>query len=450
MTDFNPSNCEIIKAVIITHAKDKSSDINAIIGKINFSQSIASSSWSGSAVIYDTTGFLESFPLRGEEQLNLKLKSNDLNYEVNLKTQIYKIDNVSTMPNNGGVVYTIHFVSKASYESGKRSITKSYKDLTASTIAKEIFKEYYTKYSPSNDKESLPYDTIKYNISGDNNKGRRLYVQPTNGYLRVVVPSYVTSKAMKFIATKSYSVNAPSSSYRFFETFDSYFFVTDEFLIKSAINNKKVINLFYDTFISLDPKMALDQIRTIETFSNPDRVNVGSDISNGGYRNTIMEIDYVRRKINENQFDFTKDAKYIDTTGNQSKISSDIHTKQFIDDTFNEENAKTAIIFKDYSQEGDIPSNLRADQYYSEIISRRISQQHHMNSISIDIGLKGRLDITAGNIINIKASKFSGSSDKERNQQLSGNYLVHTINHDIDKGVLTTSAKLIKYDWSTD
>jgi hypothetical protein len=451
MAEFNPSNCQILEASIRSHGKPKGTNINGMIGNISFTQSINMTSWMGSITVHDNSGFLENYPLRGEEELILKLNSLDLNYEIDLNAQIYKINNMSTTENNDGVVYTLHFMSKASYAAGTRRIIKSFKDQSASEIVGSLFKEYVSNYSQQKRvDEELPFSTKKYNLIGDDNRGRRLYIQPTNGYLRAIIPNYGTNQAMRFISSKSFSVNAQSSSYRFFETFEGYYFVTDEFLIKSAIsNNDKVINLFYDSFVSLDPKKMSDQIRTIETLSNTKRVDVGFDTHGGGYVNKVIEIDYVRRKVNENVFDYTKDAKYIDTTGNIPKISSDIHSPEFIKDTFNEENAKRFLVFKDYSQEGDMASNLRADQYYSEIISRRTSQQHHMSSIEISIGLKGRLDISAGSIININATGFSGSNDKKPNKQISGNYLVYSVSHDINKDILKTSANLIKYDWST-
>lgn len=449
-SDFNPSNCQIVQANIRTYSKTKAIDIAPMIGRIAFSQSIASPAWSGSATIVDGVGLLESFPLRGEEELDITLTSLDLNYTVELKTQIYKIDNVATTEINDGVSFNVYFVSKTSYNAGLRSITKSFRDKKASTIASQIFNDYYSEYNPLPVNESLPFDAKKYNLSGLHNKGRHLIVQPTNGALRTIIPSYGGGQAMNFLTRKSFSIITPSSSYKFFETFDGYHFVTEEFLIKNAIENKKIIKLFYDAFVSLEPSRAADQISTIETFLNSNRVDVLADINNGGYKSIVMEIDYIRRKVNENIFDFTEDAKYIDTTGAKTKISNDIHTGEFIKNTFNEENCKTVLIYKDYSQEGDIPGDLRADQYYSEIISRRLSQQHHMNSIGINIGIKGRLDITAGNLININASNFSGSADKKQNNQLSGNYLVQSVSHEVDKGILETVARLIKYDWSNE
>jgi hypothetical protein len=453
MSDFNTSGYDIISAEITSHSdKNKSFDIHPLIISIDLSQSILKSMWEGSISVLDYTSFLEKFPLRGEEELRLNLKTYDTGYEIDLNCQIYKINNVKATENNNGVTYVLHFVSKASYIASTKKVTKSYRDIPCSSIVKKIFKEKYANCKDPNNiiKEVLPFSTKKFKLLGDKNKGRNLYIQPTNGAMRTVIPNYSTQTAINFLKKKSHSEITPSSSYRFFETFDGYFFVTDEYLIRYAIDNNEIEKLNYNAFIELDPERVIDQVRNIETLANPTRVDVGTAIHNGAYMNNVIEIDLLRRKVNNNFFNYDNDARNIDTSGNQAKISSDAHTIQFIKDTFNRENAKRVIVYKDYSQEGDIPGSLRSDQYYNEIISRRLSQNYHMNSISVNIILKGRLDISAGSMVKISANNFSADKKKEENGQLSGNYLVETINHSFKNGLLSTTARLIKYNWSKD
>ena len=449
MDEFSPGICKVLEASIFSYEKNKSIDITAMIGRVAFTQSIYSAAWLGSVTVLDTIGLLENFPLRGEEDFHLKLEAADLEFVVELKTRIYKIGNVETLEANKGLTYTIEFVSKTTYDASTRRVITSYKDQTGSSIIESLFKRYFSDFKTStniNGKE-LPYNTKQYSLNGEHNKGRKLYVQPTNGKLRVVIPNYTADKAMKFITLKSYSATTTSSSFRFFETFEGYFFGTEEFLIKYAIDNKNVIEMFYDAYVVLNPKTVEQQVRTIETLSNNKRVDVPSDIHNGGYMNTVIEVDYVRRKVNELVFDYSNDAKFIDSAGKVTKISPDMHSEKFIADTFTKENSMRMMVFKDYSQEGDIPGNLRGDQHYNEIASRRIAHQHHINEVGVTIGLKGRLDIAAGNLIFINASKFSGNKIKEPNNKLSGNYLVATVTHVVDKGILQTVASLIKFSW---
>jgi hypothetical protein len=73
--------------------------------------------------------------------------------------------------------------------------------------------------------------------------------------------------------------------------------------------------------------------------------------------------------------------------------------------------------------------------------------QYHLNSTAISVDLKGRLDIQAGNVVNISVKDLDQSKDKKDNNQLSGNYLVHTVKHAVDGGNLRTSLRLVKYNW---
>ena len=85
--EFNPSRCEIIKAIITSHDDSQRLDVSGnFIGKFKLSQSMTSVAYKGSAFCLDTQGILESFPLRGEEKLELHIKAFDLGTTIKLKT----------------------------------------------------------------------------------------------------------------------------------------------------------------------------------------------------------------------------------------------------------------------------------------------------------------------------------------------------------------------------
>ena len=65
-------------------------------------------------------------------------------------------------------------------------------------------------------------------------------------------------------------------------------------------------------------------------------------------------------------------------------------------------------------------------------------------------GLKGRLDIRPGMIVDLDIKNLDGiSSTVGINQSVSGRYLVQTTVHSRDdEGTLNTMLKLAKFDWS--
>lgn len=461
---FKPSEVDIVSVKLTNYAGDKSLEISAQVFSMAFSQSIASTSWSGMMQVLDTSGLLEKFPLRGEETLDILLHAKDLDYEVKLKCHLHKIDRVETTQNADGVTFTAHFMSKTSFNAGNKKVSRGYTEFTSAEIAELVFKSFYNEIkhvAPKGESDKQPYKGKKYSLIGVNDSVRdvrkHLFVQPSSGTLRSVIPNYPSADAMLFCARRAFSPNSISSSFRFFETLNSYEFVTDEYLIKRATDSQngkatKIKYLAYGAIGTIDPREPIGQIETIETFTNPNRINVANDVYSGGYKNNIFEIDLTRRKVSVKEFDYTKNGSFIGMSGVQPKIGEGIHTQKFIDDTFTTNNSKRMLMFKDYSSANDITNKdttLRPDQHYPEIVSNRVAYNHHISSTPVVVTLRGRFDITAGHVVSVDAKGFSGNRDSNDNDQLSGKYLVHTAVHSINDDTLTTNLSLIKYDWSS-
>ena len=455
MEGFNPSACQIEEAIIRKPNGD-TKNITALIAKFALSQSIENISYRGMLEIYDGVGVLENFGLRGEEELAIVVKCMDFNTVLKLRTQLYKIDNLNRSDDGGSLSYTLHFISQTSYKAELQKITEAFRDKTGGQIAEDIFKRYYSKIekvNPRNDilSEKLPTDfkAKKFKILSD--KGRRFYSQGSDGNLQLIIPNYRPSKALQFVAGKSFSQQSVSNSYRFFENFDGYHFVTDEFLMeKAASNPEQILDLYYFPIVSKNPIEGFDQAKVVESMTQLKRVHTGDDLYSGGYANKVVEIDLLQHKVDFRTFNYLDNVNYFTGAG-KSALKDDAHSEDFIKKTFTEKNARQFMVFRDYSGPGHIETEakdriVRGDQFYSEIVSNRIAYNHHLNSSKVSATLKGRLDIQAGNVVAVILPEVSISDDKTKlNKQMGGKYLVHTVTHTVDENVLTTQLTLIKY-----
>jgi hypothetical protein len=108
------------------------------------------------------------------------------------------------------------------------------------------------------------------------------------------------------------------------------------------------------------------------------------------------------------------------------------------------------MIFRNYTRQGDMASTLRADEKLAEIVHNRVSYYHHLNNTSVMAGLKGRLDIRPGMIVDLQIKNLDGiSASIGINQTMSGRYLVQSTMHSRDdEGTLNTMLKMAKFDWS--
>lgn len=478
MTDiYNPGICEVTKALVTPYdgVEANSYDITGIITAFSIQQSIARTSISGTITVLDTVGLLERMPIRGEETLDLKIKSYDLQTERELKACIYKIDNVSPFQPGNGITYTLHFLSKHTFDANLNYFIKSYNNTKGSDIVLNIFKKYYGQVSNptviDSEKEYIPDNSKKYNLERNApvDAQRYFYLQETFGDMSVIIPRLSPAEAIGFICERSFSNETVSSSYRFFETFDGYHFVTDEWLLEKARGGSEIKSFNYNSHVDKNPEAALGAISSIEVFSNPRRVDVASEMMGGSYQNTILEIDLLRHKVNRKDYsylqsdaEFIKDNKdninlnktkkvskrFTTLSGNAATAAIDIHTEKFITDKFNADNSKRFMVIKDYTGKSSGSGKSRNNTFYTELAAYRNMYTRHLNSTQVTIGLKGRLDLNAGEVININVKEFDIGGEAKKNRQLSGRYLIHSISNVVESGVLNTVCQIVKYDYS--
>jgi hypothetical protein len=455
---YNPGICDISKAELTPYdnSNGRSFDITALITSVTISQSIYSPSISGSLSVIDNIGLLERIPLRGEETLDLKLKSYDIQTTREIKGIIYKIDNVVPIESGNGLSYTLHFLSKHTFDANINYFIKSFKNMEGSDIALNIFKKYYSSISESNDvnKEYLPEDSKKYKLKKDSNLDvqRYFYLQKTHGKISAIIPRLAPSEAIGFITERSFSDKDLSSAFRFFETYDGYYFVTDEWLLEKARGQNSIKSFDYVQYLNKDPADANVTVNTIESFSNPKRVDFSSEMIQGSYNNTVFEVDLLRHKANRKDFSYLgKDGligRFKTMTGASATSAIDIHSEKFIRDKFTTENAKRFMVIRDYTQKVSDSGLSRDNTFYTEMSAFRNMYTRHLNATKVTIGMRGRLDLNAGEVININVREFDSAGQPKRNRQLSGRYLIQTVLHNIDKGVISTVCQICKYDYS--
>ncbi len=489
--DYNPSMATIERAVLFTYGTPPGGEgvnITAMITGFSLQQSIEQNSYLGTILVEDRVGLLENAlpttkddarstgytdrnltPLRGEERLQLTVKGYDLSTIVNMDVRVYKIDGISPTSNGDGKTFSMHFTSTVSFNTIGKRICEPMYDMFASTAARKVFDNYYDKLTKTdnyflgvnsagnqtkkkNDERFFVTDAYTLKSEPD----RTFFVQRTEGTKRLLIPNLNPAESMNFLTRESFSTKSASCTYRFFETVDGYYFVTDEWLIKYAdVNESEIIPLTYDPYGSMDPRQTETHIRQVEGLSYPLRVDTSADFFSGGYRNNVIEIDINRRRVINNRFNYLEDANFLDInnkkTQRNDRVEDDVHSEPFLKDWFNKDSERTFMVVRDYGTQPNASPIVKNEQYFSEIVSNRIAYNHHINRTPLTLELKGRLDIKAGKVIDlsIKEQSALSTSKKDPHQQLSGRYLVKESLHTLEDNVLSTKLSVTKFDWST-
>lgn len=438
-------------------------DITGLIPSLDINASTGSETMYGSIRIIDSVGLLEQTPLRGEEQIILEIAdSKTINENGGAESGvveepyrfigfIYKIDNVTTKDTNDASMYDMHFVSYQSFKAGTYEIIRSFKDKPASEIAKTVFDDYY--------------DTATFV-----DEKKKIIIEDTSGDIRCTIPRMRPEEAMEFISKRSFSaLESPSCTYRFFESSRGYHFVTDEHLFRLA--EKEPERKFEFTFLDAIPdtlEFFETQLNNLESIENSKRISTFDDIYNGAYRNKVIEIDILRRETNliddTGQFNYFENRdKYFDVR--QTRNLTDRHTKEFIEKVHrktatngrNEDVQKTFLVVSNFDrgrEDSTEEKTFPAETHYSDIISNRQSYSKHIESITVNAVGPGRMDITAGDIINLSVKKFILSDGDrasfEPNLHLSGRYIVRSVNHRMERDEMKNYYTLVKKDWLND
>jgi len=435
-------------------------DITLLIPSITFVSSIESETMYGSAKIIDSVGLLDGTdsrpPLRGEEQIIFEIADSKIineNGGINniipdnlyrFVGYVYKIDNVETKEINDSMSYDIHFVSYQSFKAGTYKITRAFIDKPVSSIVETIFKDYYRNN-----------DTLGYIPSQDR---KDLFLEQTQGVYRCTIPKMRSEEAMDFLSKRSYSNLSPSCLFRFFENSRGYHYVTDEELYRLADADET--RKFTFTYGDAIPN-ALDyfdsQLNNLEVLGSPKRVNSFDDIYNGAYNNKVYEIDILSRRLNlldnTNQYKYFEERdRYLSKGKFQQFV--DRHSNNFIDSIHrgSEDVQKSWLVIQNYTEGEKSGENaMQAETFYAEIISNRQAYKKHIESITINARGPGRLDVTAGDIVtlDIKQLRFADNSESlEPNKHLSGEYIVKSVVHLMDKEEMYNEYVLIKREWS--
>ena len=456
MSDFSPAKCEITKAIITSYGRENvaSEDISAIIGAFDIEHGIGKVALTGSITVLDTTGFLEMFPLRGEETLDLEIKSYDLQTVRKIKAHIYRITDIE--PNNltKGVTYTLHWISNISWSALQRKIIKAYNNKEISTIIKEIFNQYVAKLKPyttvKTDGIELPDETSIFNITGE--EQRKFVLHRTSEKTSLTIPRYSPTEAIGFCLKRAFNnTQSKSSSFRFFETWDGFYFVSDEWFFQKAaangISQSKVLN--YSAQVDLDPLNIDEQVKSLESFTNPSRIDSARDLAGGGYKNTFLEIDLLNSTVKRYNYAYLEgNNKFKDVKGKEASWQADTHTEKFANEVFTNENARQFLVMRDYRNSYDAKS-FSGEKNFRELVSRRVMYNAHMSATQVQATTSGRLDLSPGDVIHVNIRELNASTNQiEKNDQLSGRYLITHISNVCNNDILSTQLTLFKYDWS--
>ena len=195
---------------------------------------------------------------------------------------------------------------------------KSYSNTKISDIVEDIYETFIKTENPKYDKP--------------------IEIEETDGEQSLVIPNLRADAAMQFLSRRAYSSKNKTSLYRFFETRESYYFCTPEYLVEKygdieSLNDddKNPLYFIYNTVEDNTGTGQKIAQQSVNGFKYGSKVDTFRDMKEGMYRRTITELDPTTRTRIQRDYDYT--TEYEDKEfPTKVKLT---HTQTFLDKYMN-------------------------------------------------------------------------------------------------------------------
>jgi len=397
---------EITKAVLSNSDKSKQNEIGMLITDIMVNESIYSSYVGVDIMIYDTHALSDEFPIVGEETIELTI----LDYYAKPMTynlHVYAINEIAPDDKSDSQSYLLHCMTSDFMVSETTRIQQSMSG-TVSEMVKTVHDQYL--------------------------KSKEIDIEATDSHRQFVIPSFTPVETINFLARKAFSATNKSCNFMFFENREKYVFKTHEQIFKDAGELPKR-NTFYYGETKLDVNERSELMNHAIMMKPKRRFNLIDTVRKGAMISEVVRIDPGTRSFTSTIYDHGDEFANYQHSDAKSK---EYHTADFRSKYLSKENnvVNTFLTFEE-SNEGE--------RAYAEIIPRRNSTAFYLRSNAMEMEINGCNDIFAGSVLNliIPEMKFK-NGDKDNHPNISGRYLVETINHTMSEKKWSMRLTMIK------
>jgi hypothetical protein len=366
-------------------------------------------------LINDAINLIESFPIIGEEYIELEFKNPEFASVQSFRFKTVAVTNKFSDGQSNKLFYIIKATSEESLENSIKYVQRRYDIGNPYAMIADIL---------SRDLKS------KKVLRTDDNSAR--------GIDKIAIAQLAPLQAIDMIRKRTVSKKYSSSSYVFFENRTGFNFTTLEHLILTGKTNIGDKIFFYDSNVNDNVKNI--NVRNILAYQQVNYSTIGDMVQDGGMANRNYSIDLKTGILNFVDFNMPQQlSKFAQTDPSNA---SAVRTNSFMN-TYAAKpgtaNMKTSFIPK---------SSVNGESFREETAGFLQSYINQLLQNVVRILVYGDAAITVGNVIKIKFPEVKGTTDKKEDSRLSsGNYLVSKIRHSFvvrDKVMYKMSLECLK------
>lgn len=390
----SPSKFNINYVKLLTAHSDEFIDITKMINYVEVYESIYSPFVTLKINLTDSLSLTSLLPLMGEEFVEVDIVGPD--GEVGIRGEgfyVYKLSDRIAISDRG-VSYTLHCISGPAIADMNLKISQSLSGQPSDLVTDQLGHTGMTITKP-------------------------IYAHPTKNAVSYISNYWSPMQNIKYLCDRSVSRDTGDASYIFFETKKNFVFAPLDLLV----SQESVGNYFYSINThEFDVDMQTEsgivhKLYVDDAFDYIDRIMTGA------YGNRTLTVNTTNKKYEYNYYDFI-DAFNKFARLNQAPFASENAVRRI----------NSVFRTRSYgSQTMDKMSTEMTRDWYSQ----RLTEMASINTQTVYMDVAGRMNIYAGNVINliVPISHISTDESAERDMSaaldktLSGRYLVTSLKH---------------------
>jgi hypothetical protein len=375
--------------------------------------------------ILDAVSLIETFPIIGEELIEIEFSTPTFDENIRCLFDVYKISDREKQGEKADS-YTLFGVSREHIRSMNRTVDRAYTGYSIGDIVKLVYE----------------------NVLKDKQKGKEIAIEPTLGLHSFIAPENAPFEFINLLSSEAQSAtNRQLSNYVFYEDHDQFNFKT----IAGMFDQEPVEDFYYiqqdvEEEVTLDEGDKISPDQRVESIEYLNQFDMLSQTDNGLLDNSSLILDLIFKETEERTFIYDKDFSKLKSLGGNKIISSvnsavdsvgASHSRYFLSN----------LSLGNYHQKSYLnrrcppidPTNFYPFVRH-KFVASTIAHSASINNIMMHISVPGNSKIKAGQIINLYVP--TNASDQETkdtynkffgNKYSSAKFLVVRVEHVYNK-----------------
>lgn len=342
--------------------------------------------------IVDAIGLLKTFPVIGEETIELEFKTPGRG-EYKTKLRVYEVVLGSSADNQTQQSYCLKCCSEEAFQSSVATVEKGYKD-TIDNIIKDIITSTLKSKKPA-------------------------FYEQSKGIQHITFIRKSPFEAIEMLRKRAASKENLSSSYFFFENKYGYNFNTLEGMYDK--NKGKIGDKIFTRNVILPENQQPEGFRTILSYNIGRQFNMINSLTLGSLMSYHETFDILKKEFKKKKYTISEFPEF------KSPETSGTSVTPFGTDTISKYGKDPATRYYNISN-SDMP-----DTYLNDFLAKKIAYTGIQLNGSVEIYCYGDSEMSVGDVVTLKLPKTDGSTKKQPAEEplQNGNYIITRLHHSI-------------------